>query len=501
MKLFFLRRSFTGVALLFGVFWSISPVMARENVTEWYVQDLRAEFALTSRSTMVVTEWITADCGQCVGKHGIFRVVPTEARTEKDTIKTPVELLEITDFSGKKQTYTETRNKGNGTVTWKIGDPDKTVVGVNKYRITYAVSNVIRDQVGRGDEFYWNIHGDFWDIPVDAFSATIMFPGAVKEQVTDVSVYAGARGATGAEAVSFLWLNPQTLSVTGTRPFLPGEGVTVSVSVPKGIFTLYQFGWWEQYGQYLWLIIPIAVFFICYRAWKKYGDDPAWDKVVIPEYQVPGQLSVLEVGLLMNNGSALKNEYVTAAIIELAVLGALTIREEKNKILFFTMTEYVLEKQSVPGLVLSSHQQLLLDHIFKTGTTVALSSLKKTFYKVLSALKESALASLAEKGLIERGGRYYQITFLIAAGVLGFSFFGLLFDADTRIKGAALLLAAILFLGFGLIMPKRTRLGTETHWKIKGLKLYMEKAENIVSSSMKKKSCLRCCCLVLSPLV
>ncbi|MBP7060971.1 MAG: hypothetical protein KBA91_03270, partial [Candidatus Moranbacteria bacterium] len=123
------------VGLLVISFLSIvSPAQARENLTDWYIQDLRAEFVMSADSTMVVTEWIVADCGQCVGKHGIFRIVPTEARTGSKTIETPVELLSITDFDGKKYAYTETENRGNSTVTWKIGDPDRTVTGVNRYK-------------------------------------------------------------------------------------------------------------------------------------------------------------------------------------------------------------------------------------------------------------------------------------------------------------------------------------------------------------------------------
>ncbi len=461
--------------LVLGLFWAASPAMARENVTDWYVQDFRAEFVLSSDSTMTVTEWITADCGNGVDKHGIFRIVPTETRTEDGTIKTPVELISITNFEGKKHSYTETENRGDGTVTWKIGDADKTVTGVNRYKIVYSVSNVIR-ATGNADEFYWNLSGNFWTLDIDAFAATVVFPESVQKRVLDVSTYAGLLGSKASDALAPpRWQDERTLSVAATRILTPGEGVTLSVSVPRGIFTLYQFGFWEVYGQFFWIILPALVFWFSLRTWRKYGDDPKWGKVVIPEYEVPEGLDALELGVLSTNGT-MKNEFLTAAIIELAVKGALRIKETTDKILFFKTTEYVLEKQSISGLVLAPHQQLLLDTLFQSGNEVKLSSLKTSFYKVIPTLKKQVIDALAEKGLIEKKGLSYRVGFLVLGGVVTFFAFQL-FGAGSPVGGGAILLAAGILVIFGLIMPKRTEKGVEANWKIQGLKLYMKTAE------------------------
>lgn len=465
-------RGFVGLLIL-GFFLFASPALARENVTDWYIQDLRAEFVLSSDSTMIVTEWIVADCGQCVGKHGIFRIVPTEARTGSKTIETPIELLSITDFDGKKYTYTETENRSDGTVTWKIGDPDKTVQGINQYRITYAVKNVIRPQE-TFDEFYWNIGGNFWELSIDTFSADIVFPQSVQETAT-VSSYAGILGSTTNTLVTQSWKNDQTLSFVATRSLSPGEGVSISVSVPKEIFTPYQFGWWKLYGEYLFVLFPVLVFYFCYKLWRKYGDDPRWDKVVIPEYEIPDGLSALELGVLSKNGT-FDTQFLTAAIIELAVLGVLRIRENTEKILFFKTTDYVLEKQAISGVVLNAHQQQLFDALFQTGAEVKLSSLKNSFYKSVPAIKKEVIEALSQKGLIEKKGLSYRVGLIIVGGVVAFLSFQC-FGAGLYVGGSAVLLAALFLIIFGIIMPKRTEKGVETHWKIKGLKLYMETAE------------------------
>lgn len=449
------------------------PVQARENVTEWYIQDLRSEFVLAPDSTMTVTEWITADCGQCVGRHGIFRIIPTRTRTDTDTIETPVELISITDFQGKEHPYTELINRGDGTVTWKIGDPDETVQGVNFYRITYQVKNIIRSQ-SSSDEFYWNIHGNYWDIPVDASTIKVVFPdGAVTEE-TALSLYTGVLGSKEGSLAKTAWQG-NVLLVSATRSLSPGEGITVSVSVPKGIFTPYQFGWWETYGAYLLWLFPLLVWRSAYRTWKKFGDDPTWDKVVIPEYEIPEHLNVLELGMLSTNGNW-KNELITAGIIELAVKGALVIREEETKILFFTTKEYILEKQGGATVKLDESEQLLLDAVFAKGDTIKLSSLKQTFYRALPGIQKSVTEALATHGYIVREGLKYRIWFLILAMLLLILSVYLL--SESYLVGAGAICFAGLILGaYGLVMPKRTLLGTETNWKIKGLRLYMETAE------------------------
>jgi uncharacterized membrane protein len=247
------------------------------------------------------------------------------------------------------------------------------------------------------------------------------------------------------------------------------------VSVPKGIFTPYQFGWWETYGAYLLWLFPLLVWRSAYRTWKEFGDDPTWDKVVIPEYEIPQHLNVLELGMLSTNGNW-KNELITAGIIELAVKGALAIREEETKILFFTTKEYILEKQEGATVKLDESEQLLLDAVFAKGDTIKLSSLKQTFYRALPGIQKSVTEALATQGYIVKEGLKYRIWFLILAMLLLILSVYLL--SESYLVGAGAICFTGLILGaYGLVMPKRTLLGTETNWKIKGLRLYMETAE------------------------
>lgn len=468
------KKFLFGVALFLCLFVPFGKGQARENVTDWYIKDLREEFTLRPDSTMIVTERIVADCGDAPNKHGIFRIVPTVTHTDAGTIETPIELLSITDFQGQPYHFTTTVNESDDTITWKIGDADTVVTGVHEYQIVYRVKNVMRFRNAQFDEFYWNIGGNFWTLPIDSFAATIVFPVSVHKDIVDLSYYTGTLGSKQTDLVNATWPDDQTLAFVATRPLGPGEGVTASVSVPKNIFQPYQFSWWELYGQYFWVIIPVGTGWFAYRKWRKYGDDPTWNKVVIPEYQIPEHLDALEMGVLKMNGN-LENSFVTAAIIELAVKGAIRIEEEESKILFFTTREFVLQKLTLTDLVLSPHQSIILDKLFESGSTVKLSSLKNEFYKGVENIRASVVGSLTEKGLIEKKGLTLRIWFLVA-GIA--TFFVVPFVAGVSAFAAMMMaLSGVLLMGFGLVMPKRTLKGTEVNWQIQGLKLYMETAE------------------------
>lgn len=462
--------------LLILLFLPMGHLLARENVTDWYIKDFSSEIVVNKDSTLDITETIVADCGQAIGKHGIFRILPEVVNIEgKGKVKTPVELISIMDLNGNKYDYTTSRNAADKTVTWKIGDAEKTVQGVNVYVIKYRVKNAIRFYDNNFDELYWNLTGNYWDLEIDKAHIEVKFPKEIKNDEVSVDLYAGILGAKDSQGADFFLDNEADLIIDSNRTLLKGEGITVAVTFPKGIFTPYQPTFWEAYGSYIFLIIPIVVFVLCFKIWKKYGDDPAFNKPVIAEYEAPKDMSPTEMGLLMTNGT-FKNHFITAEIINLAVLEIITIKEIENKILFFTSKDYEFSRSgnSAAESKLIGPQKIILNKLFEKGNTVKISSLKNNFYKVLSELKSSGNDILSRKNLIGRRGMKYSVIFISVGFIL--LFFGLFFGIAlvSLTFGLAIVASGIIVLIFGFIMPKRTLAGAEMNWRIKGFKLFME---------------------------
>lgn len=469
------------ISLVFALGLLFSPLVCfaqddfqnRENVTNWYIKEFFSKIIVSKNSTLDITEDITADCGTASGKHGIFRVLPERIKLDGGgAINTPVELISVTDFSGRNLKYSESRNFFDHTVTWKIGDPKKEVQGVNNYRIHYLVKNAIRFNKDF-DELYWNLNGNFWDLETDKFHANIIFPGEVNENNSAVDYYAGTLGSKSKDSAEYKWSAASTLEFNSLKTLNNREGITASITFPKNIFTPYQAGFLESYGPYLWFFLPLIVFIICFRLWWKYGKDPRMDKSIIPEYEAPGKLAPMELGMLMANGR-FSNKLITAEIINLATKKLITIKEVDNKILVFHSKDYELTKNSNPEIekTLTPAEKVILEKVFGDGNTVKLSDLKNEFYKAVQPIKSEALKALEEKKLLVASSRRYSIGMIILGVVLipaafvsaGWSIF----------LSASIVVSGIIILIFGAIMPKRTLAGAELNWEIKGFKMFME---------------------------
>lgn len=453
-----------------GLIFTFEKVEARQNATNWYIKNFDSKIVVNLDSTLEITERITADCGNAVGKHGIFRILPERINLENDEkIETPVKLISITDFEGKKINYTEIRNHSDKTVTWKIGDADKTVSGVNDYEIRYLVKNVIRFGNKDFDEFYWNLNGNFWDIEIDNFKAEIIFPKEIDKGNTEVEYYTGYLGAKKKDLANFSWTD-NTLEFNSTRTILQKEGITASVTFPKNIFTPYQPTILEKYGNFLYLLIPLFVFIFCFILWIKYGKDPRINKPIIAEYDIPDNLSPIELGMLENNG-VFRSEFVTAEIIYFASRGLMTIKEIENKILFFKSKDYefIKNKGVDSEKKLNKPQNTIFNRIL---TDKKLSSLKNKFHTTADNAKNQTISLLEKKGLIIKSGNYFRIGFR-AIGI-GMIFVAISFFEFSPYLFASLLLSGIILFAFGYIMPKRTPTGAELNWKIKGFKLFMK---------------------------
>ncbi|MCU0652756.1 MAG: DUF2207 domain-containing protein [Candidatus Pacebacteria bacterium] len=470
-------------------FLSFFPLAAQAqnatDITDWIIRDFKTVIEVQSDSSLVITESIIADCDDLPGKHGIFRVVPTQTRTEKGTIKTTVSLISITDFDGNELDYSVKIDNFRHTVGWQIGDPARNVTGENRYRITYAVKNAIRS--GNGvDEFYWNLSGNFWDIEVDRFDARVIFPQGVAKDNTETYIYSGPDGEKSNRLAYFEWLG-NILHVAANGTLAPGQGVTASVTFPKGIVTPYAPGFWEKYGDWLWFVLPLFALAAALWVWVKYGKDPRVDKTIIPEFEIPESLTPMELGLLANEGY-FADKFISAAIINLAVKKYLSIEEvEKHWSLGASDFKLIQTAPDAEFLKLDPAAKMLADEIFKNGSEIKLSELKNRFYTVLPSIKKAVAESLKAKELVHQSGFTFRAVLLAIAGTTLIAMCVAIGIGEFYLAGALGLSAAILLV-FGLVMPKRTQKGALLNWRVKGFRLYMETAEKYRSQFYEKEN-------------
>jgi uncharacterized membrane protein len=455
-----------------------------EDITDWYVKDFQSTITVQSDSSLLIEEKITADAGNLPDKHGIFRIVPTETKTDRGNIKTPVSLVSITDFDGKNLPFSASTDNFNHTITWKIGDAGVTVTGLNYYNITYKVKNAVRSGNSDFDELYWNLMGNFWDMEIDNFSATIVFPAGISQSNTNIYLYSGTLGQKGNNLADYHWDSEEALQVSSNRMIPTQQGITVSATFPKGIIKPYVPGFLDLYGNYLWFLIPFFAFLICLIVWRRYGKDPVVGKTTIPEFEIPENLTPMEMGFLANNGN-FNNALISATIVDLAVKKYIVIEEIKKEGIFGNQ-DFRLKKTEANAEGLSGPETVLINKIFGTDREILLSGLKNKFNLSIIDIKQAAIDDLAQKDLILKSGLQLRIYFIIIAVlILVVDFFTIGFFS---LAAAAFALSAAIIFVFGLFMPKRTPKGAELNWRVKGFKLYMETAEKYRSRFNEKEN-------------
>ncbi|HPH79025.1 MAG TPA: DUF2207 domain-containing protein [bacterium] len=349
MKFF---RKFLIAGGLFLVFLTCGAVVpARKYVTEWYIKDIRTEININQDGSIDVDEKIAADCGDLADRHGIYRTLPTlKYLTDEDVVQQKASLQSITDFDGNSLKYTESQDKSNNTITWKIGDANKTVKGENDYEIKYNVSNVILGNSDNFDEFYWNVHGQFWDMEADQAEIIVNFPENFDYQTQETNLYGGTYGSQESIA-SYQWLDNNTIEIKSSQMLSKYEGLTLSVTIPKGMTATAPVQKLSDINKtpiilvvayYLaeifWAILLIIGAILTWYYWLKYGRDPVINKTTIAQYEPPMNLNPMQMGMLISNGD-LKSKFITASIVNMAVKKIIKIDPKTGDFLVYSEEE------------------------------------------------------------------------------------------------------------------------------------------------------------------
>jgi uncharacterized membrane protein len=462
---------------LLAVFISFNhQAVARENVDYWYIKDFNSTIQILTDDSAIITEDITADCGDARGKHGIFRIIPTRSKTPDGTIYTPIELISITDFENRPYKYTTQIN--GGAITWKIGDPNITVSGENNYRIKYKVQNIIRDQEDF-DEFYWNLSGNYWDLEIDNFKAKIILPEGINQTNRRLFLYDGKNNSKSNKLSSYNWLNQNTLEVQSNQTLAVNEGVTLSLSFPKGYITHQQIDQKNQATSILnianipptikyftvlyFLFLPLLVFiiaFIFYR--KKQKQNPYYKMSLVTEFDPPENISPIMLGLIDKN--TVKTNLITASIVRMAVLKLIVIKEKEKKFIFIKSKklEFTKTENQENYNQLDETEKYIFNILFKDGNTITSNKLQKNFTNEVPIISKNLRKQAQESGYTLTKKSNLKKAYLIAAII--FFFTGSIFTF-------------VVLVIFYTMSDNLSKKGQKIYWRIQGFKQYMNIAE------------------------
>jgi uncharacterized membrane protein len=329
--------------------------------------------------------------------HGIYRSIPVDyPGPDRSNYHLLLKITGVTDEDNSPLKYEKRKDKGS--LKLKIYVPGATDT-TRTVKINYEVANATKF-LDDHDEFYWNVTGNDWLVPIDYASATIFFPeeasGKLKAQAF-TGVYGSAekaRVSVQGAVVTTETLNP--LEIRG--------GLTVDVYVPQGILhkpgPLTQIAWFLSGNPVV--TLPLWALVVMFLLWWFKGRDPDPGISVAPMYAPPENIGPAEAGTLVDEGVAPRD--ITAILVDLAVRGYIKIVEINHPGLFHNTKDYELHllKDRSAWTDVTDYERDMLDRIFGgggKGTVVLLSDLRNHFYTVLPMVKNEIIGSLKRKGM------------------------------------------------------------------------------------------------------
>jgi hypothetical protein len=461
-------------AFVFLILWLQGNSFARS----WQISDFHDTMTVTHDGSLAVSERITA---QFEGEfHGIFRDIPIEYPGPHGTNFTLfLKITGITDENGNKLRYES--HTSNGYRHLKIYIPhaaDATRI----VQIDYIVRNAIR-YFDNYDEFYWNVTGNDWPVPIDHASAFVRFPdnaaGSLRAQA-----FTGTYGSTQREATAEV--NGAIISFETTSRLSMRGGLTIDVYIPKGILSepgaFTRFAWFV--GSNPVVFLPLWTLVVMFTLWWYKGRDPDSGQSVAPMYEPPKGISPAEAGSLVDD--TVHPRDITCTIVDLAVRGFIKIEEVNEPGLVFHHKDYVLhlliDRSKWTGL--APHERVMLENIFVGDVpSTRLSGLKNHFYTAVPVIRQDITASLRQKGMYlldpDSANAYSFLAIIIILGLFAaLQFFGVAdFFNSIGLLILSVLISALIWWLFARQMTAKTMNGARTLVAILGFQEFIRRVD------------------------
>jgi uncharacterized membrane protein YgcG len=360
----------------------------------WRITDFADTVTVSANGSTTVQERITLAFDGAW--NGIHRTIPVEYPGPNGTNYTLfIDISSVTDGAGDKLRYDSTSSRGTRDLKIYIPgavDTSRTV------EIDYLVRNGIR-YFEDHDEFYWNVTGNDWPVPIDRASASVSFPSTAAGSLR-AQAFTGVYGSAERDATSVVQGADASFQTKSGLP--PRGGMTIDVFIPKDILRepsgLTRLFWFV--GSNPIVFLPFVTFAVMFTLWWYKGRDPDAGLSVAPMYEPPAGMSPAEAGTLLDD--CFHPRDLSSTLVDLAVRGYLKIEEVNQTTLgVFHHKDYIFHllkpREQWDGL--ASHERVMLENIFAAGSDTRLADLKNRFYTALPVIRQDIMAALRTKNM------------------------------------------------------------------------------------------------------
>jgi uncharacterized membrane protein YgcG len=444
---------------LFALLFFSLPLAAIERILSY-----DSYITIAKDGDMTVRETIRVAAEGAQIRRGIYREFPT-TYTDRfgNKVKVRFQMQEVTR-DGQPESWHKKR-LSNGVRIY-AGRSD-TILSPGKY--TYTFTYTTNRQLGffeDHDELYWNVTGNGWGFGIERASATVKLPGNLNSSDITMDGYTGSQGGTGKNYVSAVAESSGTIQTSQALP--PRSGLTLVMAWPKGVVTepgglqrlLYLLG--DNFGLLLSVLAFAGSALYLFQMWSRHGRDPG-KGVIFPHYEPPEGYSPAAVRYV--NEMGYDNKTFTAAVINLAVKGHLTITSDDDD---YTLQRLSCSQPLAPG------ESAILNKLFLGGTVL---ELKKSNHSQISVARSAHKQALRRDYL----NKYFKTNGMLMLPSLVVSALLLLVIVSTGAFVPWVLGffagVVVLHIAFAYLLKAPSGRGRRLMDKLEGFKVYLEVAE------------------------
>lgn len=361
----------------------------------YYIKDSQISIEVGKNAVHTVNEEYTFNF--MAPMHGFYRYIPTDYSQNHAKVINP--------SCSDRYSY----ENEDGYFIMKIGSESSVNEGLKDYEITYSY-DLGADRNQGYDEFYFNILGSDWEVPVEHVSFSIFVP--CKAEEAKIWLTKGRYGSSSNGSYTVYEKSNGILISGEAFGFSPYEALTLRIQLPDG---------WYQGAREPWdkrdlmrVVNPVVSIILLGMAiilWSMYGHDRI--PIVSSKFEPPEGMSPLAVGYLVDE--KVDDKDLTAMFFYWADKGFITISEKKKDSFVFTKIADLPEDTP-------SFEKTLFYGMFRKRDEVTLDNLKnENFYEVLTNVKlEVLLYFRKDRALVSGKSRALNVLFTVLSMVPGF---------------------------------------------------------------------------------
>lgn len=339
-----MKKVFVFIVFLFALFFGANKSFA-EN---FYITNYDVNMDVLNNKSVMVSENIQVNFTN--PSHGIIRNIPLGGNSSISNV----------NVSEQFEQY-----NASGNYNLRIGSPDSLVTGPKTYNISY-----IHHLKDKSDEFYYNIIGTEWQVPIQHASFSINMPKAFPAQNVGISI--GSKGTVGFKGNATYTVNGNNISGKTLVPLAPLQGITIRIALPQNYFSIP-----VDYIGGIVASLMVLLALICFLIWFFIGKDDHATPIVT--FYPPHNFNSAEVEVLYNGEASKKG--LISLIFKFANNGYIKIISDKNKDYNFKLVK--LKEYDGNNAI---EREFMDDLMFENEVTSTDLEKSLTFYKQCDTL-------------------------------------------------------------------------------------------------------------------